>query len=50
LRTLAAAPTNTSAEPTGAIETPSDLAPPAAPPARVEPERLAIGSGYVGSI
>ena len=50
LRTLAAAPTSTSASPLKATPPAPDIAAPSAPPTRVEPERLRIGSGYVGSL
>lgn len=48
LRTLAAAPTSMTAPAASSVAVP-DVATPS-PPARVEPERLSIGSGYVGSI
>ena len=50
LRTLAAAPTSMSVQPPQATPPAPDLAAPSAPPARVEPQRLRIGSGYVGSV
>ena len=50
LRALAAAPTSTSAQPPQAIPPPPDIESPSTPLARVEPERLRIGSGYAGSI
>jgi putative transposase len=50
LRTLAAAPTSASAEPTGNNPSAPDTMPAPVPAARIEPERLSIGSGYVGSI
>ena len=50
LRTLAAAPTSASAmQPTAAVPTPDAVTPPPQH-ARVEPQRLSIGTGYVGSI
>jgi transposase InsO family protein len=48
LRTLAAAPTSMTEAAATSVAVP-DVATPS-PPARVEPERLSIGSGYVGSI
>ena len=50
LRTLAAAPTSASAVMTSTTATAPDLAPSASPPTRVEPQRLSIGTGYVGSL
>lgn len=52
LRTLAAAPTSTSAIQAAATPpAPDSTAPaPSTPPARIEPQRLRIGSGYVGSV
>lgn len=48
LRTLAAAPTSMTDAVAPRVPVPDVLSP--SPPARVEPERLSIGSGYVGSI
>lgn len=48
LRTLAAAPTSMTEPAATSVPVP-DVSPPS-PPARIEPERLSIGSGYVGSI
>ena len=48
LRTLAAAPTSMTEAAATSVAVPDVVTP--SPPARVEPERLSIGSGYVGSI
>ena len=48
LRTLAAAPTCMTEAAAKSVSVPDFSSP--SPPARVEPERLSIGSGYVGSI
>ena len=48
LRTLAAAPTSMTDPAATSVPVPDVSSP--SPPARVEPERLSIGSGYVGSI
>lgn len=49
LKTLAAAPTSVSAQPPQATPPAPDIAA-HVPPLRVEPQRLSIGSGYVGPI
>ena len=51
LRTLAAAPTSVSAATSAAAAAPECEAagPPIGPPVHVEPQRLSIGSGYVGA-
>ena len=50
LRTLAAAPTSMSVQQPQAMPPGPDIAAPSSPPTRVEPQRLRIGSGYVGSV
>ena len=48
LRTLTTAPTSMTEAAATSVAVPDVVTP--SPPARVEPERLSIGSGYVGSI
>ena len=50
VRTLAAAPTSVLAQPPQATPPAPDIDAPAAPPGKVEPQRLRIRSGFVGPV